>query len=127
MRSSNHPFRARRLLAIFPPESAAIALEHFAKIRRDLQRVGRTFPMLFRQDKRRLCLIAAGFLLLAVPRPTAGPETALQSTLQEAKHLAWLNNWTEAAVAFDRLESSGLMPGDEATAQIGRASCRETV
>ena len=78
--------------------------------------------MLFRQDKRRLCLIAAGFLLLAVPRPTAGPETARQSTLQEAKHLAWLNNWTEAAVAFDRLESSGLMPGDEATALFSRAA-----
>ena len=78
--------------------------------------------MLFRRDKRRLCLIAAGFLLLAVPRPTAGPETARQSTLQEAKHLAWLNNWTEAAVAFDRLESSGLMPGDEATALFSRAA-----
>lgn len=76
--------------------------------------------MLFGQDNRRLSLIAAGILLLATPQPFADPASPREGTVQEARRLAWLNNWTEAALALDRLEDSGL-PGDEAIALFAKA------
>lgn len=121
MGSSNDPFRARRRLP-FQPGAAVIAFEHIARIRRDLKSVGRKSLVLLRPDNWRLYLIAAGFLVFNAPQPPAGPQTARDSTLQEAKHLAWLNNWTEAAAVLDRLESSGLLPPDEATALFSRAA-----
>ena len=77
--------------------------------------------MLFGQDNRRLSLFAAGILLLATPQPFAGPTSPREATVQEARRLAWLNNWTEAALALDRLEDSGL-PGDYAIALFAKAA-----
>ena len=42
-------------------------------------------------------------------------------TLQRAKHLAWLNNWAEAARVLDRMERSGRLGSDEATRIFTRA------
>src|SRR5262245_27966506 len=110
------------MLPTVQPGAAASALEQVVKIRRDPKSVRRRFLLLLRPDNWRLYLITAGFLAFNAPQPPAGPQTAWESALHEAKHLAWLNNWTEAAVVLDRLESSGLMPRDEAAALFSRAA-----
>src|SRR5687768_7450895 len=102
------------------PRHTACAFDQSDRIRQ-LLRVDRTFQMLFSQDNRRLSLIAAGILLLATPQPFAGPVSPREATVQEARHLAWLNNWTEAALLLDRLEDSGL-PGDEAIDLFAKAA-----
>ena len=78
--------------------------------------------MVFRLGKRvyRPSMVVI-LLLVAVPRPAVSPETPREDALQEAKRLAWLNNWTEAAQVLDRLERSGLKPADEASALFFRA------
>src|SRR5260370_7694254 len=53
--------------------------------------------------------------------PTVAPHTPPEDTLKEANRLAWHNNWTEAARVFERLERSGMNPGDAATALFSRA------
>lgn len=78
--------------------------------------------MLFGKDDRRLSLIVAGFFLLATPQPSAGPQSPQEATLQEAKRLAWLNNWAEASLVLDRLGHPGLIPRDEAIALFARAA-----
>ena len=65
--------------------------------------------------------MVAILLFVTAPRLAVGPETPREDTLQEAKRLAWLNNWTEAARVFERLERSGMNPGDAATALFSRA------
>lgn len=77
--------------------------------------------MSFRLGKRRIPLIVA-VLFLATPPVSVGPEPHRQAALQEAKHLAWLNNWIDASRILDRLESSGLIPADEATKLFSRAA-----
>jgi hypothetical protein len=65
--------------------------------------------------------MVAILLFVTAPRLAVGPQTVREDTLQEAKRLAWLNNWTEAARVFERLERSGMNPGDAATALFSRA------
>jgi len=60
-------------------------------------------------------------LFMAAPRLSVGPQTPREDTLHEAKRLAWLNNWTEAAQVLDQFERSGHKPDDEATALFARA------
>jgi len=79
--------------------------------------------MVFRLGKRvyRPSMVVI-LLLVAVPRSSVSPETPREDTLQEARRLAWLNNWTEAAQVLDRLERSGLKPADEASALFFKAA-----
>ena len=78
--------------------------------------------MVFRLGKRaRRPSIVAILLFLALPRPSGGPQIPLEDTLREARRLAWLNNWTEAAQVLEQLEPSGFKPVDEATALFARA------
>ena len=60
-------------------------------------------------------------LFMAAPRLSVGPQTPREDTLHEAKRLAWLNNWTEAAQVLEQFERSGHKPNDEATALFARA------
>ena len=121
MRTSLQPLRARQLPA-FQPGGAAIVQGRFARIGRALRLVGRKFAMLYRHGDRRLSWIAAACLLLAAPHPSADPQTPQEAVLNEARQLAWLNNWTEAAAVLARLDASGLMPKDQATILFSRAA-----
>src|SRR6266852_7565790 len=92
------------------------------QIGRDSRSVGRESPMVYRLTKGvRQPLMVAILLFVAAPQLSVGPQTPREDTLQEAKRLAWLNNWTEAARVFERLERSGMNPGDAATALFSRA------
>ncbi len=80
--------------------------------------------MVFRLGKRvyRPSMVVI-LLLVAVPRSSVSPETPREDTLQEARRLAWLNNWIEAAQVLER---SGLKPADEASALFqGSAHSRQ--
>lgn len=88
------------------------------------QRGLRKLPMSFLPRKSARWLFSAVVIVLVVAAPprTADPETPLQAAISNAKHLAWLNNWTEAARALDHLGHLGLGPVDEATALFARAA-----
>ena len=95
----------------------------FGTIWQDFRRKGRNPPSVFRLGERvyrpsRVVIL----LLVAVPRSSVSPETPREDRLQEARRLAWLNNWTEAAQVLDRLERSGLKPADEASALFVKAA-----
>ncbi len=94
----------------------------FDTIGREPQRVRGKSAMLFRPRKSARWLLSGVviILLLAAPPPTADPQTPLEAAIRKAKHLAWLNNWTEAARAFDQLGPRG--PVEEATALFARAA-----
>ncbi len=96
----------------------------FDTIGRETQRVRRKSAMLFRPRKSARWLFSAVVvvLFLAAPPPTADPQTPLEAAIREAKHLAWLNNWTEADRVLDQLGRRGLGPVDEATALFARAA-----
>jgi CHAT domain-containing protein/tetratricopeptide (TPR) repeat protein len=66
--------------------------------------------------------VAAILVILAAPSRIAGPQMPDEATLIEAKRLAWLNNWADAAELLDQLERSHLRPIDEATALFSRAA-----
>jgi CHAT domain-containing protein len=80
--------------------------------------------MLFRPRKSARWLLSAVvvILFLAAPPPTADPQTPLEAAIREAKHLAWLNNWTEADRVLDQLSRRGFGRVDEATALFARAA-----
>ncbi|MBV8475958.1 MAG: hypothetical protein JOZ36_04770, partial [Acidobacteria bacterium] len=63
--------------------------------------------------------LAAVVLIVAVPRRTVDPEPSRTDPLQEAKRLAWLYNWAEAAQVLRR---SGFKPTDEAAAVFSEAA-----
>src|SRR5258706_1744065 len=87
----------------------------FGKIRRDSRSVGGESPMVYRLAKGvRRPLMVAVLLFVAAPRLAVGPQTPGVDTLQEAKRLALLNNWTEAARVFDGIERYGLESREEA-------------
>jgi CHAT domain-containing protein len=50
------------------------------------------------------------------------PPTPREAIIQEAKQLAWLNNWAEAAKVLDRLDREGVEFFDEGTALFARAA-----
>jgi CHAT domain-containing protein len=60
----------------------------------------------------------AVLLAVAVRRPSVIEDSAQKDPLQEARRLAWLNNWTEAA---QRLKRANFKPADEAAALFSRA------
>ncbi|MCZ2075900.1 MAG: CHAT domain-containing protein [Bryobacterales bacterium] len=80
--------------------------------------------MFFRPHKsaRWLSSAVVVILFLAAPPPTADPQTPVQAAISKAKHLAWLNNWTEAARVLNQLGHRGLGPVDEVTALFARAA-----
>jgi CHAT domain-containing protein len=96
----------------------------FDKIGQAPQRGRRKPAMLFRRRKSPRWLYSAVvvILFLAAPPPTADPQTPLEATIRKAKHLAWLNNWAEAARVLDQLDRHGLGPLDEETALFARAA-----
>lgn len=65
---------------------------------------------------------AAVLFFLAAAPPTAVPPTPREAIIQEAKQLAWLNNWAEAAKVLDRLDREGFAPADEPTSLFARAA-----
>jgi CHAT domain-containing protein len=62
--------------------------------------------------------IVAVLLVVAVPQSSVIHDFSQKDPLQEAKRLAWLNNWTEAAQVLRR---SNFNPSDEAAAMFSRA------
>jgi tetratricopeptide (TPR) repeat protein len=77
-------------------------------------------PLVLRSGRLvRRSLIVALVLFVAVPRPRSGiQEFPQKDPLREAKRLAWLNNWTEAAKVLKR---SDFKPTDESAALFCRA------
>jgi hypothetical protein len=65
--------------------------------------------------------VAALFLLFAVQRPAAVRRSSPPDSLARAKHLAWLNNWAEAARVLERMNQSGRLDADKATRVFSRA------
>lgn len=119
--SNDCPGRQRRPVTTRSGKTVA-TFAQFDKPRRVIRSLGRDLQMLFRQDNRHLSLIVAGIIILATPQPSADSASPREATLQEAKRLAWLNNWTEAAIVLDRLELSGVIPADEGTILFARAA-----
>jgi CHAT domain-containing protein len=62
--------------------------------------------------------ILAGLLVVAAPQPSVVLDSTPKDPLQEAKRLAWLNNWTEAAKVLKR---SDFKPTDEAASLFSNA------
>ena len=60
-------------------------------------------------------------VMLALLRPAPVRLANSTDTLQRARHLAWLNNWAEAARVLDHMESAGRLGSDEATRIFARA------
>src|ERR1700686_1054818 len=94
----------------------------FVKERRDCRSAGNEAPIVRRLGNvvRRPSMVAI-LLFVAAPRLSVGPQTPREDTLQEAKRLAWLNNWTEAAQVLEQFERSGLKANDEAATLFSRA------
>ena len=57
--------------------------------------------------------LVALFALMAAPHPSAGPQIRPEDSIERARHLAWLNNWSEAARVLERLKATGRLIGDE--------------
>jgi hypothetical protein len=60
--------------------------------------------------------------LLTAPPPATVPPAPREATIQEAKQLAWLNNWAAAARVLERIEPHGLEPANQAIALFARAA-----
>src|SRR5262245_3473012 len=61
------------------------------------------------------------FALLAVPQQSAGPQIRPEDSIQRARQLAWLNNWTEAARVLERLKGTGRLNADQPTTLFSNA------
>src|SRR5215468_6618338 len=59
------------------------------------------------------CSLMALLALMAAPHPSAGPQIRPVDSMERARQLAWLNNWSEAARVLERLEGTGRLVGDE--------------
>lgn len=96
----------------------------FDTIEKERQRGRSESAMFFRSGKaaRWLSYAVVITLFLAAPPPTADPQTPLADLIRKAKHLAWLNNWTEASRVLDQLGQRGLDPVDKPTALFARAA-----
>ena len=65
--------------------------------------------------------LVAIFALMAVPHPSAGPQIRPEDSIERARHLAWLNNWSEAARVLERLKATGRLIGDDRTTIFSKA------
>ena len=65
--------------------------------------------------------LVALFALMAAPHPSAGPQIRPEDSIERARHLAWLNNWSEAARVLERLKATGRFIGDEPTTLFSKA------
>ncbi len=61
------------------------------------------------------------FALMAAPHPSAGPQIRPEDSIERARHLAWLNNWPEAARMLERLKATGRLIGDDRTTIFSKA------
>jgi CHAT domain-containing protein len=80
-------------------------------------------PIVWRSYKlvRRPSVVAV-LLVVAARHSSVDADLTRKDTLQEAKRLAWLNNWPEAAHVLDRLAISGFKPADEADELFSKAT-----
>src|SRR5215475_11322677 len=67
------------------------------------------------------CSLMALLALMAAPHPSAGPQIRREDSIERARQLAWLNNWSEAARVLERLKGAGRLIGDEATTLFSKA------
>jgi len=58
---------------------------------------------------------------MAAPHPSAGPQIRPEDSIERARHLAWLNNWPEAARTLERLKATGRLMGDDRTTIFSKA------
>ena len=76
------------------------------RIRQDLRRANRKSPVFSLGKTVRWIPLAAVLFLLAAPSPFADPTSPRETLLNEARQLAWLNNWAEAARVLQQLDRS---------------------
>src|SRR4051794_32121625 len=65
--------------------------------------------------------LVALFALMAAPHPSAGPQIRAADSMERARQLAWLNNWSEAARVLERLKETGRLADDDSTKLFSRA------
>jgi CHAT domain-containing protein len=58
---------------------------------------------------------------MAAPHPSAGPQIRAADSMERARQLAWVNNWSEAARVLERLKGTGQLLGDESTTLFSKA------